>query len=178
MLKFIEMGLEGLLKITPPRFADERGFFVETYSFKDFAVQFCQDNMSFSKHAGTIRGLHYQNPPFAQAKLVSVVRGSILDVAVDLRKSSATFGKHISCVLSESNGEQLYVPEGFAHGFITLEPDTIVCYKVTNFYSKEHDRGIRFDDKDLAIAWPEKHPFLLSEKDRHLPTFSQIESPF
>lgn len=146
---------------------------METYSLKNLNVVFVQDNLSLSKLAGTVRGLHYQEAPFEQGKLVSVVSGSIFDVAVDIRPGSKTFGRHVAYVLSAENREQLYIPPGCAHGFITLEPDTKVFYKVTAPYSKEHDRGILWNDPDLQIPWPDLYP-ILSEKDQVQPRFKEL----
>lgn len=164
----------------PDRFGDERGFFSETYSRRDFAAggidgEFVQDNQSRSASPGTVRGLHYQLPPFAQAKLVRVVRGSIFDVAVDIRRGSPTFGAHVAVTLSAAAWNQLFVPAGFAHGFCTLEPDTEVAYKVTAYYSREHDRGIRWDDPALGIAWPvDAGAAVLSAKDAALPRLDAV----
>lgn len=165
--------------IVPDRFGDDRGFFSETYSRRALAAagivdEFVQDNHSLSALPGTVRGLHYQLPPFAQAKLVRVTRGAVFDVAVDIRRGSPTFGRHASCTLSAEAWNQLFVPEGFAHGFCTLEPGTEVVYKVTAYYSREHDRGIRWDDPALGIAWPvEPRAAVLSEKDRGLPVMEE-----
>lgn len=134
-----------------------------------------QDNHSLSRDAGTVRGLHYQVYPFAQNKLVRVLRGRILDVAVDLRRSSPSFGKYVAVELSNENWQQLFVPVGFAHGFMTLEPDTEVFYKVTNFYSPDHDKGIAWDDPELAIEWPIHFANVtLSEKDSKLPWLRDV----
>lgn len=166
------------------RHGDDRGYFSETYNQRAFAaagigIDFVQDNHSYSRQAGTIRGLHFQRHPFAQDKLVRVVRGSIVDVAVDLRKNSPTFGRHVSVTLRADEPRQLLVPIGFAHGFCTLEPDTEVIYKVSNFYSPPHDRGIRWNDASLAIAWPfPADEAKLSAKDRQLPALRDIEVPF
>jgi dTDP-4-dehydrorhamnose 3,5-epimerase len=163
-------------------FQDSRGTFAETYSKKDFAAaglnqEFVQDNQSFSVSRGTIRGLHFQMEPAAQAKLVRVSRGAILDVAVDLRRGSPTYGKYISAILSAENATQLFIPQGFAHGFCTMEDNTVVDYKVTDFYSPAHERGIRWDDPALSIEWgaaaeqivlsdrDQKHPFLKDQPD-------------
>jgi dTDP-4-dehydrorhamnose 3,5-epimerase len=165
--------------IVPDRFRDERGFFSETYSRRvlaeaGIAEEFVQDNHSLSLPVGTVRGLHYQLPPFAQAKLVRVVRGSIFDVAVDLRRGSPTFGRHVAATLSAAAWNQMYVPAGFAHGFCTLEPDTEIIYKVSAYYSREHDRGIRWDDPDLDITWPLQTAAVLSAKDRALPRLAEV----
>ncbi len=165
------------------RFGDERGFFCETYSTRDFAEAgitdvFVQDNHSFSADAGTIRGLHFQLPPHEQAKLLYVVRGAVLDVAVDLRAGSSTYGKHVAVELSAENALQLYVPAGFAHGFCTLVPDTAVYYKVTALYAPNHESGILWNDPELAIAWPSFAGSQVSEKDRKLPRLAEFESPF
>jgi dTDP-4-dehydrorhamnose 3,5-epimerase len=179
MLKWIDTKLEGVKRLQTPCFHDERGYFMETFSQKNLNISFCQDNLSFSKQAGTLRGLHFQTNPHAQGKLVSVPKGSILDVAVDLRRSSKTFGDYVTCILSADNKEQLFIPIGFAHGFITLEPDTLVAYKVTSFYSKEHDRGILWSDPDLNIPWPSfTHPPILSAKDLTLPRFRDLQEFF
>jgi dTDP-4-dehydrorhamnose 3,5-epimerase len=161
--------------IEPRKFEDERGYFVETYSQPaladaGFDLPFVQDNQSLSKPVGTLRGLHYQTPPFAQDKLVRVLRGRIWDVAADIRRCSPTFKQSFGLELSAENQLQLLVPAGFAHGFLTLEPDTVVAYKVTAPYSGVHDAGIAWDDPDLAVAWPlpVSEP-VLSNKDRLLP---------
>lgn len=165
--------------VTPKRFEDARGYFAETWSDRLFRekvadVSFVQDNQSLSRHKGTIRGLHYQRPPAAQGKLVRVLRGSILDVAVDVRKGSPTFGQHVAVRLDAQTGAQLWVPEGFLHGFCTLEDDTEVAYKVTNYYSAEHDAGIAFDDPMLAIDWTvSAADAVLSDKDRKLPRLAE-----
>jgi dTDP-4-dehydrorhamnose 3,5-epimerase len=166
--------------IVPDRFRDERGYFSETYSRRDFAAagiddEFVQDNHSLSTRSGTVRGLHYQLAPFAQAKLVRVARGAMLDVAVDLRRGSPTFGRHVAQTLSAALWSQLFVPVGFAHGFCTLEPDTEVVYKVTAPYSRAHDRGVRWDDSAFAIPWPiAAGEAILSEKDRALPLLRDL----
>lgn len=164
--------------IQPRKFEDDRGHFIETYSFDAFAaagldVQFVQDNQSLSKFAGTVRGLHYQLPPFAQDKLVRVISGRVWDVAVDIRSGSPTFREWFGIELSEENQTQLLVPKGFAHGFITLTPNTQVAYKVSAPYSAAHDAGIRWDDPDLAVKWPVPlgEP-VLSVKDRSQPALT------
>lgn len=170
--------------VTPKKHGDARGFFSEVYKQSDWAkagldYTFVQDNHSFSAPVGTLRGLHFQTPPFAQDKLVRVIRGRILDVAVDVRRSSATFGKHVAVELSAENWRQLFIPVGFAHGFITLEPDTEVLYKVTALYSAPHDRGLAFDDPDLGINWPlPPGGPLLSEKDRRWPGLRDLGEAF
>lgn len=170
--------------ITPRKFGDHRGFFSETYNRRAAAeagvdLDFVQDNHSRSAEVGTVRGLHFQSPPFAQDKLVRVTRGRILDVAVDLRRSSPTYGRHVAVELSEANWRQLLVPAGFAHGFCTLEPDTEVLYKVTNYYSPEHDHGLAFDDPALGIAWPvDVARAILSDKDRRHPSLAECPHVF
>ena len=164
--------------ITPVRHGDERGFFSETYSQPRFLeagidLEFVQDNHAFSAEAGTLRGLHFQIPPYAQAKLVRVVRGAILDVAVDLRHGSPTFGQHVSAVISADRFNQILVPAGFAHGLVTLEPNTEVLYKVSCAYSPAHDKGLLWNDPALAIGWQVEQP-LLSPKDRAQPCLSEL----
>ena len=181
MLKISPLGLEGVLEIIPKRFYDARGYFVESYNAERFAeagvdLGFVQDNHSYSAAAGVIRGLHYQLPPRAQDKLLRVVRGRILDVAVDIRRSSKTFGKWVALEISAEKGNQILVPKGFAHGFVTLVPDTEVLYKVTDTYSPAHDRSIRFDDPDIGIDWPSPAgAFELSAKDLKAPTLAAAE---
>lgn len=170
--------------ITPKKFGDDRGFFSEVYNAATFAsagidLTFIQDNHSWSAKRGTIRGLHFQSPPFAQDKLIRVVRGAILDVAVDIRKSSPTYGHHVAVELSAANWRQLLVPVGFAHAFCTLEDNTEVIYKVTGRYSREHDLGLAFDDPDLAIAWPiNSSEAITSDKDRKHPRLADFDTPF
>lgn len=181
MVAVRELGLPGVFEITPRKFGDERGFFSETYNAAALAEAgvgqvFVQDNHSLSGPVGVLRGLHYQLPPFAQAKLVRVVRGAILDVAVDIRKSSPTFGGWVSLEISAGKWNQILVPVGFAHGFVTLEPETEVVYKVTASYSQAHDRGVRFDDPAIGIDWPTSlGGFTLSEKDRSAPLLANAE---
>lgn len=168
--------------ITPVVHSDARGYFVETYSANDFRgagidVGFVQDNHSLSKPHGTLRGLHFQTAPYGQAKLVRCLRGAILDVVVDIRQDSQTRGKHVSVELSAENMEQLYVPEGFAHGFCTLMDDTEVAYKVSSVYSASHDRGIDPFDPALAIPWPvSRQTAVLSEKDKNHPALKAYVS--
>lgn len=165
--------------LKPRRFGDSRGWFAETWSRRSLDVAFCQDNMSRSAEVGTVRGLHFQKPPHAQAKLVMVLKGRILDVAVDIRRASPTFGRHVAVELSAEEGNQLFVPRGFAHGFCTLEPGTEVMYKVDDFYAPDTDAGIFWADPDLAINWPVRvDQAHLSPKDLGLPRLKDIESPF
>jgi dTDP-4-dehydrorhamnose 3,5-epimerase len=179
-----ETALAGVKIIAPKKHGDHRGFFSETYNRKTLAaagvdLEFVQDNQSLSAQTGTLRGLHFQIPPFAQDKLVRVVRGAVLDVTVDLRKRSATYGRHVAVTLSAENWRQLLIPIGFAHGFCTLEPDTEVIYKVTNYYSAEHDRGLAWDDPALGIAWPvAAERAILSEKDRRNPLLRDLPAYF
>lgn len=167
--------LAGVLEIQPQKHGDERGSFCEVFNAEDFArqgitVSFVQDNHSVSRQRGVMRGLHYQLRPFAQAKLVRVVRGSIFDVAADINPASPTFGRWVGVELSAERWNQLFVPAGYAHGFVTLEPDTEVVYKVSRPYSRAHERAIRFDDPRLGIAWPvDPAEMQLSEKDRLAP---------
>jgi len=168
-------GLDGVLELVPTKFSDSRGFFSETYNAavfreKGIGLIFVQDNHSFSVPCGVLRGLHYQVSPRAQDKLVRVVKGAIFDVAVDIRRSSPTFGKWVGVELSAEKWNQLLVPKGYAHGFVTLVDNTEVVYKVTDTYSPEHDRAIRFDDPQIAVRWPiEAGELILSEKDRKAP---------
>jgi dTDP-4-dehydrorhamnose 3,5-epimerase len=170
--------------IRTPRFSDARGYFCETFQRADFAAHgldrdFLQDNQSSSDRPGTVRGLHFQRPPFAQTKLVRVLHGSIFDVAVDLRRSSPTFGRHIAVELSSKGNEQLFVPAGFAHGFCTLEPDTVVFYKVDQLYSAAHDSGVNWADSGFGIEWPvAPAEATLSEKDRRLPMLADLATIF
>jgi dTDP-4-dehydrorhamnose 3,5-epimerase len=170
--------------ITPRKFGDSRGFFSETYNQRAFHAAgitdvWIQDNHSLSGPKGTVRGLHFQTAPFAQAKLVRVTRGSILDVAVDIRRGAPTYGRHVACEISAEKWNQIYVPTGFAHGFCTLSDDTEVIYKVTALYSREHEFGILWNDPALGIDWPVKAgDALLSEKDKVLPTFADHPAHF
>jgi dTDP-4-dehydrorhamnose 3,5-epimerase len=171
--------------IRPRRFGDERGWFTEVYSEATFAKhgiaeRFVQDNHSLSVPVGTLRGLHFQTPPFAQAKLVRCIRGRIFDVAVDVRRGSPTYGRWIGAELSVENGHQLYIPVGFAHGFVTLESSTEVTYKVSDVYTPANDGGIRWNDPDVAIAWPLPEGVVptLSGKDEVQPLLADFDSPF
>jgi dTDP-4-dehydrorhamnose 3,5-epimerase len=176
--------IEGLLQITPQRFGDDRGYFSEVYNRQAFAeigvaCEFVQDNHSLSVDRGVVRGMHFQIPPFAQAKLVRVVRGSIYDVAVDIRKNSPTYGRNAAVILSAENGRQLFVPKGFAHGFCTLEPNTEVLYKVDAPYSRDHERGLLWNDVELGIVWPVKaDAAVLNVRDETLPPLSGLPSFF
>lgn len=176
--------LEGVLIVTPDVYDDERGMFMETFSEERYREMlgltpqehFIQDNLSVSKK-GVLRGLHYQAPPMAQGKLVSVLRGRVLDVAVDIRTGSPTYGEHVAVELSGENHQQLWMPRGFAHGFIALEDDTIFTYKCTNAYSREHERGIVWNDPALGIDWGVATP-IVSEKDKQHPLFADIPKEF
>ena len=178
------LSLPGLLLVEVRRFADARGVFAETYNRRDFAAlgiadEFVQDNWSRSERVGTVRGLHFQRPPHAQGKLVRVLRGRILDVAVDLRRSSRSLGRHVAVELAAGDGRMLWVPPGFAHGFCTLEPMTEVAYKVTADYSPDADGGIAWDDPDLGIEWPVlRQDAVLSDKDSRLPRFAELPLVF
>ncbi|NWG70859.1 MAG: dTDP-4-dehydrorhamnose 3,5-epimerase [Parvularculaceae bacterium] len=170
--------------VTPKRFADARGYFSETWNARAFAAAgilsaFMQDNQSLSIARGTVRGLHYQAPPFAQAKLVRVLKGAVLDVAVDARKGSPSYGRHVSARLDDETGAQLFVPQGFLHGFVTLEPGTVVAYKVDAPYDRASDGAVRWNDPDLAIDWGvDVDEAILSEKDAAAPFFRDFQTPF
>lgn len=179
-----DLGLGGVRLAKPRRFADSRGYFVETFNERSFAkagisARFVQDNQSYSTHRGTIRGLHFQLPPAAQAKLVRVLRGSVYDVAVDLRSGSPTYGQWVAETLTADGGEQVFVPRGFAHGFCTLEPDTIVAYKVDDFYAPASDSGLIWNDPAISVQWPvAPGEAVLSDKDLKLGHFADLVSPF
>jgi len=170
--------------LKPKRFEDERGWFSETYNRRrelglGIDVEFCQDNHSLSGPIGVLRGLHFQGPPHAQVKLVRCVRGRIWDIAVDIRKGSPTFGRWVAAELSAQNGHQLYVPAGFAHGFVTLQPDTEVEYKVNAYYDRDSEGGVIWDDPTIAAPWPTPPSGpILSDKDRVLPSLAELNSPF
>lgn len=181
-MKVLETKIKGVCLIEPDVFGDHRGFFMESYSslkFQELGIDypFVQDNHSLSAEAGVLRGLHFQTNPKAQTKLVRVVAGAIYDVAVDVRKSSATYGQWVGVILSSANKRQLLVPRGFAHGFCTLVPNTEVVYKVDEYYSPEHDGGILWNDPDLAIDWPVTKP-VMSDKDLKLPLLKNAELNF
>ena len=184
MIDVRRLELDGVLEIRPLRHSDERGFFSEVWNEEAFAKagishRFVQDNHSLSREPGVLRGLHFQSPPFAQDKLVRVTRGSVFDVAVDIRPQSPNYGEWIGVRLSAAEWNQLFIPRGFAHGFLTLEPDTEVQYKVTAPYNREHDRAIRFDDPALGIEWPmPREALILSDKDRSAPLLADVESGF
>ncbi len=173
-MKVERLAIPDVLLLTPPRYPDQRGFFSETWNQRRYAElgipgPFVQDNHSFSGQRGVVRGLHVQIAPSVQGKLVRVVRGAIWDVAVDIRHGSPYFGRHVAAELSAENWQQLWIPGGFLHGFCTLEPDTEVIYKVTADYDRAAERGVIWDDPDLAIAWAIEGEALLSDKDRSLP---------
>ena len=181
IMEIIKTSIEGLLIIKPDVFKDDRGYFFETYNKERFAkagltMDFVQDNESKSSK-GVLRGLHFQKPPYAQGKLVRVTKGAVMDVAVDLRKDSPTYGKWESVVLTEENKLQFWIPEGFAHGFVTLEDDTIFAYKCTNVYNKESEGSLLWNDPDINIEWNIENP-ILSEKDKVSPLFKNFETPF
>tara|TARA_B110000285_G_C14939353_1_gene521229 strand:+ start:180 stop:734 length:555 start_codon:yes stop_codon:yes gene_type:complete len=182
-MKFIETKISDVIIIEPTVFGDTRGYFLESYNqnkFEEFIgnISFVQDNESKSSK-GVLRGLHFQKPPFAQAKLVRCIEGKVLDVAVDIRKESKTYGNHIAVELSGENKKQLFVPRGFAHGFVVLSESATFAYKVDNTYAPDHDAGIRWNDKELNIQWDmEDSKVLVSEKDAELPFLSEFESPF
>lgn len=183
-MQILPTAIPEVLLITPRRFADARGFFSETWSARRLAeagieAAFVQDNHSYSAAVGTVRGLHYQSPPQAQGKLVRVARGRIRDVAVDVRRGSPNYGRWVAAELSAENGVQLWAPRGFLHGFITLEPDTDVLYKVDAYYAPDCDGAIRFDDPDLGIDWGiDPAEAVLSDKDAAAPAFKYFTTPF
>jgi dTDP-4-dehydrorhamnose 3,5-epimerase len=178
------LAIADVILLEPKRHLDDRGFFSETYSQRalreaGITVDFVQDNHSLSRQRGVVRGLHFQTPPRAQDKLVRVTRGSVLDVAVDLRAGSPTYGKWVSAILSAENWCQLFVPTGFAHGLCTLEEDTEVLYKVSDYYSPEHDRGVAWDDPDIGIEWPiNPSEAVLSGKDAKQPRLADLPAYF
>ena len=176
-MKFAPTALADVVLVEPARFGDDRGYFSETYKAAAMAehglpTDYCQDNESLSRTPGTVRGIHFQLPPFAQAKLVRVVAGSIYDVAVDLRRSSPTFGQFVGAELSAINGHQLLIPAGFGHAFCTLEPNTTVSYKVNAAYSPESEGAVRWNDPTLGIPWPDVAGSVVSDKDAAAPTLA------
>ena len=182
-MKFVNTPIEGLVIIEPTLFGDDRGYFLESYNKKEFEkaigeISFVQDNESKSSK-GVLRGLHFQKPPYAQAKLVRCIEGKVLDVAVDIREGSETFGQHVTVELTGENKKQVFIPRGFAHGFLVLSESAIFAYKVDNSYAPTHDAGIRWDDSLLNIQWGvSESEVLVSEKDAKLPFFLEFETPF
>ena len=180
----IEANLKELILLIKPRqFGDQRGFFSETYSRKKYLkmgidIEFVQDNHSLSRDVGTLRGLHFQAPPHAQGKLVRCGRGAIFDVAVDIRRGSPTYGQWVGYVLSADNAHQVYVPMGFAHGFVTLEPDSEIVYKCSDYYAPETEGTIKWNDPDIGIDWLLTGNPILSQKDAFAPLLKDFESPF
>lgn len=183
-MEFRTFDIEGPFELTPGKFEDERGYFSETFRLQPFAeragpVEFVQDNQSLSVRAGTIRGIHFQTEPHAQGKLVRCAAGSVLDVAVDLRRDSPTYGKWISVILSAEKINQLWIPVGFGHAFCTLEPNSVITYRVTHYYSPEHDKGVAWSDPDIGVAWPDvADPDTLSGKDRVQPALADLPPLF
>ena len=182
-MKFVNTPIEGLVIIEPTLFGDDRGYFIESYNKKKFEeaignISFVQDNESKSAK-GVLRGLHFQKPPYSQAKLVRCIEGKVLDVAVDIRDGSKTFGQHVTVELSGENKKQVFIPRGFAHGFLVLSESAIFAYKVDNSYASAYDEGIRWDDSILNIRWGvSESEVLVSEKDAKLPFFSEFKTPF
>ena len=183
-MRVVPLDIPDIKLLTIEKFGDHRGFFSETYNRRvlhdaGIDLTFVQDNHVFSASKWTLRGLHFQVPPYAQDKLLRVVRGSVLDVSVDIRRSSSTYGRHVLAVLSAKAWNQILVPIGFAHAVLTLEPNTEFIYKVTNYYSPEHAQGILWDDADLGIDWSAPTDKIeLSEADKHQPLFKELQSPF
>ena len=183
-MEFRRFKPDGLVEIIPRKIEDERGYFSEIFRSHEFHeqagnVEFVQDNQSLSVRPGTIRGLHFQLNPVAQGKLVRCLAGRLFDVAVDLRSGSNTFGRWISVVLSPEQNNQLWVPAGFGHGFCTLEPNSVISYRVTSYYSPEHDKGVAWDDPDIGIEWPEiADPDTLSAKDQQQPALADLPAYF
>ena len=180
-MEVIKTAIEGVYIIEPKVFGDARGYFFESFSEREFKekvgdIHFVQDNESMSKY-GVMRGLHFQRPPYAQSKLVRCVRGKVLDVVVDIRKGSPTYGQHVAVLLTEENHRQFFIPQGFAHGFLTLTDNVTFCYKVDNLYSKECDRSVRFDDPEIAVDWGVTDP-ILSEKDLSAPKLRDSDCNF
>lgn len=184
MMEFRNFDIDGPLEIIPRKIADERGYFSEIFRLNTFAervhgVEFVQDNQSLSLLPGTVRGLHFQIHPAAQGKLVRCLAGKLVDVAVDLRADSLTYGQWLSVVLTPEDNNQLWVPVGFAHGFCTLEPKTIISYRVTDYYSAENDKGVAWDDPEIAVEWPDiADPNTLSAKDRRQPNLGELPHYF
>jgi dTDP-4-dehydrorhamnose 3,5-epimerase len=178
-MNLIKPKIDGLIILKPTIINDNRGYFMESYNKKSLNnIDFVQDNES-SSFRGVLRGLHFQKPPFAQSKLVRCVKGKVLDIALDLRKNSKTYGQFETTILSDDNKEQLLIPKGFAHGFVVLSHSAILCYKVDNYYNFESESGVLWNDPDLNINWKiKKSEIIVSEKDKNLPTFKKIISPF
>lgn len=181
-MEIIETSLDGVYVIEPTVHGDSRGYFTETFKKEIFdkaipGIEFVQDNESFTAKKGTLRGLHFQNAPMAQAKLIRVTRGAVLDVAVDLRKDSKNYLKWVSVELSDENKKQLFIPRGFAHGFVSLTDDVQFVYKVDNYYSAECDRSIRFDDSSIGVNWGIENP-ILSDKDKNAPLLCESDCNF
>lgn len=181
-MEIIETSLDGVYVIEPTVHGDSRGYFTETFKKAIFdkaipGIEFVQDNESFTAKKGTLRGLHFQNAPMAQAKLIRVTRGAVLDVAVDLRKDSKNYLKWVSVELSDENKKQLFIPRGFAHGFVSLTDDVQFVYKVDNYYSAECDRSIRFDDSSIGVNWGIENP-ILSDKDKNAPLLCESDCNF
>ena len=182
-MKIDQTSLSALVSLTPRRFGDHRGFFAETYSRRVYAglgmdAVFVQDNHSLSREVGTVRGLHFQAPPHAQAKLVRCGRGAIFDVTVDIRKDSPTYGQWVGYELSAENGAQLFIPAGFAHGFVTLLPDSEIVYKCSDYYAPGAEGSVRWDDPAIGIEWPLTGVAILSGKDAEAPLLADLKSPF
>lgn len=183
-MEFRPLAIADVVEICPRKFGDERGYFSEIFRFDQFRanaadVEFVQENQSLSAKVGTIRGLHFQTHPFAQGKLVRCLTGAIFDVAVDLRTGSPSYGKWAAAELTAEKGNQLWVPAGFGHGFCTLLPDTVVCYKVTAYYSLADDKGVAWDDADIGVEWPDvADPDLLSAKDKVQPRLADLPAHF
>jgi dTDP-4-dehydrorhamnose 3,5-epimerase len=180
-MKFTPLELSGIILIEPHQFRDERGYFFESFHREIFLkngiqYDFVQDNQSLSKK-NVLRGLHFQSPPYEQGKLVRVIKGSALDVVVDIRKNSPTYGKHLTVILNEENHRMLWIPPGFAHGFLALMDETIFYYKCTGYYNRQAEGGIMWNDPLLAIDWKSDNP-IVSEKDMQLPLFKDFQSPF
>lgn len=183
-MEFRSAAVEGPLEIIPRKIEDDRGYFSEIFRLRDLIdrvgpVEFVQENQSLSVRSGTIRGIHFQPRPAAQGKLVRCLAGKLVDIAVDLRRGSVTFGKSVSIVLSPEENNQVWVPVGFGHAFCTLEPNSIISYRVTSYYSPEHDKGLAWDDPDIAIEWPSvADPETLSKKDRKQPSLAELPTYF
>lgn len=183
-MQVISCDIPDVKELRPARFGDERGYFAELYSARKFAeagisLSFVQDNIASSREVGTVRGLHFQKAPFAQDKLVWAIRGRVLDVVVDIRRGSPTYGRHVAVELSAAAWNQLLVPAGFAHGYCTLEPDSVVMYKVTAFYSPQHEGGLLWNDPVLGIAWPlDNTTAIVNPRDRGYPTLDKLDTPF